>query len=247
MPATLAQLVKADFQGFFAGTASSLAVDRDKEKVSDWNQLKSAFTSWSQGQNKATFGRSWGNIRDMHSDKVVGVLTEPPRFNESDRTVHVVGKVVGEENKAKLEAGLWSALSIGGSYKSRQPLGGGITGYVPDIIELSLCDVPCNPEATLDYVKVDGTTVRKRFVRGAARMKLLKALAVTYAFSKAAEQGVRANVDHVEDSSVAGPDARQMVNQVVSWNVKPKEEAKTRRPRRQNRNAKVIDWPNAAE
>jgi hypothetical protein len=173
---TFCQLVKASFTGEFEGCMASSRKDRQGE-ILDYDAAKAQFAEWSRAIQQGTGGRSLGNVRESHNGQVVGKLTDIT-FDDARRMIWVKGQVIDKETREKLEAGLYSGLSIGGDYLARRPGPAGLV-YVPRLSEVSLVDYPANPDATLTIIKRDGSTV-KQPCRGSEQLiaaLLLKQLA----------------------------------------------------------------------
>jgi hypothetical protein len=156
------QLDKADFKGEFEGVMACLERDLDGEII-NWPGTKKAVAEWSTGMADVSGGKNFGNIRDQHSNMVIGKLTEPPAIDEKNKRIKVKGMVVDPVAKEKLQEGLYTGLSIGGAYASKKPLHDGTVEYIPRLGELSLCDKPCSPSALLTVTRADGSTLQKRF------------------------------------------------------------------------------------
>ncbi|MCE9561895.1 MAG: hypothetical protein K8U57_07560, partial [Planctomycetes bacterium] len=80
-----------------------------------------------------------------------------------------VAHVVDDAEWAKVESGVYTGFSHGGSYKARwaDPERPGITRYTPELAEVSLVDNPCVPTATFEFIKEDGTAELRKFNSGA--------------------------------------------------------------------------------
>ena len=119
---------------------------------------------------KASGGLSRGNVRVMHNPKVVaGKLTEIS-FNDAERAIDVVAKIVDDNEWKKCLEGVYTGLSVGGSYgKKWVDSETGLKRYTPVVTEISLVDNPCIPTARIaDLVKRDGT-IHELHLRGRAR------------------------------------------------------------------------------
>ena len=66
-----------------------------------------------------------------------------------------VAKIVDDNEWKKVEEGVYTGFSPGGRYAKRWQ-DGAYRRYTPDVRELSIVDVPCNPSATFTMVKADG-------------------------------------------------------------------------------------------
>jgi hypothetical protein len=139
--------------------------DKSNE-VLDYASGKKAFQEWSDEIHKASNGKSKGNVREMHDKRAVGRVEEL-KFDDENKKVLGVVKVVDDAAWEKVQEGVLNGFSIGGGYARRwtDPADGrGVTRYTPTLSEVSLVDNPCLAEATFDFVKADGLT-EKRTVR----------------------------------------------------------------------------------
>jgi tRNA-binding EMAP/Myf-like protein len=155
-------LKDANFKGEFSGVMVCAEKDLDNEMI-DWEPTKRAVKKWSDDMARTTGGKSYGNLREMHSTNVVGKLTEPPEVDEKNRCIRVKGVVIDPVAKDKLQEGCFSGLSIGGRYSNKHQLRDGTMAYTPVLSELSLADKPCSPSAVLTLTRSDGSVLQKRF------------------------------------------------------------------------------------
>jgi hypothetical protein len=144
------------------GVASSEAVDHTNESL-DYEASKGYFTDWSNNVAKATDGKSVGNLRAMHGNVVAGKLVEL-QCDDVTKSFPVCAEVVDDNEWKKTLAGCYTGFSIGGSYVSKAQDASGVTRYVAKPNELSLVDLPCNPEATFVVSKADGAEELRKFV-----------------------------------------------------------------------------------
>jgi cation transport regulator ChaB len=140
------------------GTLAAEVPDKTKE-ILDYDTGKLAFQKWSDEIKKASGGRSLGNLRVMHQPVVGGVLKELS-FDDANKTITGVGKVLNDETHRLIEEGALTGFSIGGGYSKRwqDPTDSSLKRYSPSIAEVSLVDNCCIPGCTFEYVKADGTT-----------------------------------------------------------------------------------------
>jgi hypothetical protein len=94
----------------------------------------------------------------MHDPKsAVGKVTEM-NFNDSDKAVEVVMKIIDDQAWRKALEGVYTGVSIGGGYLKKWK-DGDLTRYTPIIREISLVDNPCIPTARFaELVKANGAT-----------------------------------------------------------------------------------------
>jgi len=154
-----AQLAKFNVaDGTFDAVMTSERPDKANE-VLDYTKSKPAIRKWSQEAHARSKGKSLGNIREMHDLKAAGVLTRIT-FDDKNKRVLISGQIVDPLAKSKVEAGVYTGVSVGGSYAgdplpdSTNPL---IKRYViGKLTELSLVDDPCNEDALLTLIGADG-------------------------------------------------------------------------------------------
>lgn len=152
--------------GAFVGVATSETPDEDGEVI-DLDASQPYFAAWSASCHKRSGGKSYGNIREMHGATAVGKLTAPPLFDMVKRRVIVQGMLVDPTAHRKAAEGVYTGLSIGGRYvkRSRHPTIPGMKVYVADPIEVSVVDVPNNPDAEMQLVDAGGATKLLKFKR----------------------------------------------------------------------------------
>lgn len=139
------------------GVAAIEQPDQSGE-IMDYEKSKPNFSAWSQRVNKASRGKSLGNVRDSHTAKAVGKVVQL-NFDDANKAVRVGVKVVDDNAWQKVEEGVFTGFSIGGAYGERwsDPLNKALTRYIAKPNEISLVDSPCIPGATFEMVKADGT------------------------------------------------------------------------------------------
>ncbi|MCX6057747.1 MAG: hypothetical protein NTW69_06320 [Chloroflexi bacterium] len=144
------------------GVAAIEQPDRSRE-IMDYELSKPNFMKWSESIHKASGGKSLGNVRASHSTDAVGkvIALEPDDVTKAFR---VGVKVVDDNAWRKVQEGVFTGFSIGGSYGKRAP-----DGFLKDHIryeaiptELSLVDVPCIPDAQFEFIKANGESEMKK-------------------------------------------------------------------------------------
>jgi hypothetical protein len=151
-------LVKIDEERrLIIARAAAEEPDRAKE-IMDYATAVPQFQAWSQEFERSTNGLSKGNVRVMHDPKsAVGKVTEM-NFNDSDKAVEVVMKIIDDQAWRKALEGVYTGVSIGGGYLKKWK-DGDLTRYTPIIREISLVDNPCIPTARFaELVKANGAT-----------------------------------------------------------------------------------------
>ncbi len=148
-----------------AGRLTQEMVDRDRE-IMDYDTSKPYFEAWSNWFDKATDGKSVGNLRAMHrKDLAVGHLTAVS-FNDDERAIDIVAVVDDDAEWAKCVAGVYTGFSAGGKCvgnKWRDPVQKNVMRYTASPTEASLADFPAVPTARFTLVKVGGATEERAF------------------------------------------------------------------------------------
>lgn len=127
-----------------------------KGEVFDYEASKPFIKNWSDNIFKASGGKSLGNLRAMHNPKLAAGLITALDFNDAEKAVDVVAKVVDAEEVKKTRAGVYTGFSIGGSYGPKRQEGN-LVYYAAIPSELSLADNPMIKGARITLVKVDGS------------------------------------------------------------------------------------------
>lgn len=153
-------------------------------EICDYATAKPAFESWSAELQKASDGKSLGNIRGQHSNIAAGKLVELT-FDDDLKKIGFVARIVDDNEWRKVEEGVYTGFSPGGRYAKRWQ-DGRYKRYTPQVRELSIVDVPCNPTATFTMVKADGSEEQREF-----------------AVDKAYEPGNEATLERAEDLAKA--------------------------------------------
>lgn len=183
-------LTKVDaVQRLVYGTLVAEEVDKTGE-IFDYASSKPHVEEWSGGIAKATDGKSLGNLRAMHGKVAAGKFTQLV-CNDETKSVEVCAKVVDDAEWAKVDEGVYTGFSIGGSYV-RKWKDGEHMRYEAKPSEGSLVDNPCGPGAHFTMVKADGSTELRKFhepaVPSPATTTVTSAPAVTPAADPELEQ-----------------------------------------------------------
>jgi hypothetical protein len=147
------------------GLATAEIEDRAGE-ICDYASTKPLYEKWSDAISKSTRGKSLGNLRAMHGPVAAGKVTAIS-FNDEDKQIEICAKVVDDAEWAKVEEGVYTGFSQGGSYASRWTDADGLTRYTAEPTEISLVDLPCLPQSYFEMIKADGTVEKRRFVKDA--------------------------------------------------------------------------------
>ncbi|HVU44350.1 MAG TPA: hypothetical protein VHD86_25150 [Xanthobacteraceae bacterium] len=136
-------------------------------EVCDYASTKPLYQKWSQKFADATDGKSFGNLRAMHSNIAAGKLVDIA-YDDAHKRIEICGKVVDDAEWAKVEEGVYTGFSQGGRYLKRwpDPDEPKLMRYTAEPVEVSLVDHPCLPEATFAVVKADGSTELRKFKAG---------------------------------------------------------------------------------
>jgi hypothetical protein len=143
------------------GTLASEVVDKTGEMF-DYESSKPLVKEWSGEIEKATEGKSVGNLRFMHTKEVVGKFVQL-ECDDEKKSIEVCAKVSDDKRWAQVEEGEVSGFSIGGSYEKRWTDPDGIKRYTAKPSEGSLVDNPANPDCHFSMIKADGTTEMRKF------------------------------------------------------------------------------------
>lgn len=138
------------------GVAASEAVDAADE-VFDYDTSKPQFQKWSDEIAKATNGQNLGNIRAMHGKVAAGKVTELV-CDDVAKTITITAHIVDDNEWTKVLKAVYTGFSIGGAYLKKwiDATNKAVTRYTAKPVEISLVDLPCNPDAYFSVVKADG-------------------------------------------------------------------------------------------
>lgn len=141
------------------GRAVQEVVDRTNE-ILDYATARPAFEKWSSDFNTISNGLSKGNLRVMHDPKKVAGKVVNLSYDDDDKAIDVVAKVVDDDAWKKVLEGVFTGFSVGGGYGRKwKDEATGATRYTPIVTELSLVDNPCIPTARIaELHKSDGST-----------------------------------------------------------------------------------------
>lgn len=154
------------------GIGASETVDADGE-VFDYAGSKPYIEAWSEGAQKRSAGKSFGNIREMHQLSAVGLLSEPIVFDDAEKLVILTAYMSDDAAWTKCLDGTYTGFSICGPVigdKWSDPSNPGLKRYVCEPIEFSVVDLPCNPGAVFTAVKVGGAVETRQFKTKEAAM-----------------------------------------------------------------------------
>ena len=145
------------------GTLSEEVPDKSGE-ILDYETAKPAFQEWSQAFQDASGGKSFGNVRSMHSNIAAGKFTDIA-FDDAGKKISGVAKIVDDDEWQKVLEGVYTGFSIGGGYARRwQDVSDpNLMRYTPILSEVSLVDNPAVPTATFEVIKQDGSIECRKF------------------------------------------------------------------------------------
>lgn len=125
----------------------------DKEgETCDYAKTKPFYQAWSAEFEKATDGKSLGNVRYMHQLDAVGKVVGL-EFHDDQREIFIGAKIVDDGAWKKVEEGVLTGFSQGGDYVEGPDSDG---RYVAKPSEVSVVDNPCLGVSHFAYVKADG-------------------------------------------------------------------------------------------
>lgn len=143
------------------GIATAEIKDKSGETM-DYVTSKPLFEKWSADIEKASGGKSKGNVRLMHQPINAGKLTDIV-FNDSDRQIECCAKVTDDKIWNDVLEGVLTGFSIGGAYENTWMDTAGQRRYTAKPTEISLVDNPCLGDATFSVIKMDGSIEQKSF------------------------------------------------------------------------------------
>ena len=157
-----AQITKVDVAKREVWGRAAQEVPDHSGEIMDYDTSKPLFESWSTDVQKASDGKSMGNVRSMHGNVAAGKVISM-NFDDAQKAVDVGVKVVDDNEWEKVLEGVHTGFSIGGKYVKKWQ-DGDLTRYTAQPSEVSLVDRPCIPTATFfDIVKADGVIEKVAF------------------------------------------------------------------------------------
>lgn len=147
------------------GVLAEEAVDKSGE-IMDYETSKPNFEAWANQFAKATDGKSMGNLRAMHGNVAAGKLVSL-EADDAAKKILIGAKVVDDGEWKKVEEGVYTGFSVGGSYAKRwHDPALNAKRYTALPAEASLVDNPCMYGAQFEVVKTDGATEMRKFIGG---------------------------------------------------------------------------------
>src|SRR5262249_43815033 len=162
-----ARLTKVDeVRHEVTGGLAEGAPDKSGE-IFDYESSKPFLKAWNAEFEKATEGRSLGNVREMHQPVAVGKFVRV-EYDDPAKQIVVTAKIVDRDAWQKVTEGVYTGFSIGGNYvKSWRD--GEYVRYTAEPNEGSLVDNPCMYGAHFSAIKADGTTELRKFAMNSMR------------------------------------------------------------------------------
>lgn len=126
-------------------------------EIMDYASSRIHFQDWSDRAQKRSGGKSQGNLRSMHQTISAGKLIDF-RADDTSKGFFIGTKIVDDQEWKKVQEGVYTGFSVGGSYLKRWPdqKQSGLIRYTAKPSEISLVDAPCIPDATFQMVKAEG-------------------------------------------------------------------------------------------
>jgi hypothetical protein len=135
------------------------------DEIFDYGRSKPHFQEWSSKMASQTGGRSLGNVREQHSHIAAGKVTDI-NFDDAGRRIEVAAHISDDSTWRKVQDGVLTGFSIGGEYADRWlDKESGHRRYEAVPYEISVVDLPANPNAFFSLIKSDGTTEEVPFAK----------------------------------------------------------------------------------
>ena len=110
-------------------------------EVFDYASSKPLFKAWSDRMPKASEGKSLGNIRGQHNPQIAAGKLVSMVFDDMKKAILFCARIVDDAEWQKVEEGVYTGFSPGGSY-ARRWRDGEHMRYTANPRELSIVDVP---------------------------------------------------------------------------------------------------------
>jgi hypothetical protein len=160
-----ARLLKVDeAKRQITGVIANESVDASGE-VFDYDTSKPFFQKWSDKVSKASDGKSVGNVRAQHGSIVAGRLTDIT-FDDVAKSITVTSDIVDDNEWTKVQKGCYTGFSIGGKYEKKwDDVVKSAKRYTANPTEVSIVDLPCNDDATFEFVGKAGSPEMRKFLK----------------------------------------------------------------------------------
>jgi cell division protein FtsB len=156
------KLVKADARTHTIHGVAAAEVPDKVGEIFDYESSKPLIKAWSEERFRDSGGKSLGNVREQHTSRAVGKLTDL-LFNDAAKQIEVDAGIVEDDVWAKIEEGIYAGFSFGGRYEKKWKDDKNLTRYTARPFELTVCDNQCVPGASFQMVKSDGTVEMRKF------------------------------------------------------------------------------------
>jgi len=121
-------ITKVDaMQRLVYGLATAEVADRSGE-ICDYDSTKPYYEVWSNDIARSSGGKSLGNLRAMHGSVAAGKVTALT-FNDEDKQIEICAKVVDDDEWRKVQEGVYTGFSQGGTYIRRWTDEDGLARY----------------------------------------------------------------------------------------------------------------------
>lgn len=195
--ALFARITKVDEEKRLVYGRATQEWEDSSAEIFDYETSKPYFEKWSADVQRASKGKSMGNVRSMHSTVAAGKVTGID-FNDTEKAIDVVVKVVDDNEWQKVCEGVHTGFSIGGKYMKKWK-DSELVRYTAKPTEISLVDRPCVPTAEFfELIKLDGTVEKVKFK---ARPRKVFADTVNNRFPLSSADHVRAAWFYVNSES----------------------------------------------
>ena len=155
------QLTKINLDNRTVEGIATAEVEDHVGETCHYETTKPYYEKWSKGVQKASGGKSLGNVRAMHSNIAAGILTDI-QFDDAAKSINVVAEIVDDAEWNKCVKGCYTGFSQGGAYVKIWEEDGK-KFYTADPGEISIVDMPCLGVSTFKAVKSDGTFEMMKF------------------------------------------------------------------------------------
>lgn len=151
------------------GIAVEEAPDKMGE-IMDYAKSKPRFEAWSQQIHKASGGKSFGNVREMHEPRAIGKLVDL-QYDDEAKKIYVGAKIVDDAAWKKVTEGVYTGFSVGGKYGAKwaDPTRPTLLRYEAIPSELSTVDNPAMYGATFELIRADGSSELRKFAAPLAK------------------------------------------------------------------------------
>jgi hypothetical protein len=156
------QIRKVDEEKRLVYARLAQEIEDKSGEIMDYGWSKPNFEKWVKESEELSKGKSQGNLRAMHGKVAAGKFINIECIDE-EKAVDTVFKVIDNNEWEKVLEGVYTGLSMGGSYGKKEKVGN-LLRYEAIPNEGSLVDRPCIPTATFfEIQKADGSLAKIDF------------------------------------------------------------------------------------